>query len=237
MMRSGFGELPLCRMALLAGPLVLIGFAAGFVHGPHRLTPDQSRQNGLPVRSEPVRQVSRPEPAQQDELGAVSSPPDRSVTGSTNRTELPRPLQPEILGRVFELYRKGDLAGGDRLREGLLDPVERRIAAWAGVHFGAVGFDRIMAFERENPDWPVTAALDRRAEEALLNAGKAPGFVRSFFADRAPTTAEGKVALALALRSDGAKDEAADLIRDAWRNKTFGGELEAKILKVFAGVL
>jgi soluble lytic murein transglycosylase len=236
-MRSELSELPLCRMAVIAGPLVLIGFAAGFVHGPHRLTPDQSRQNGLPVRSEPVRKVSKPEPIHDGQLGAVSAPRDLSITGSTKPPEPVRPLQPEILGRVFELYRKGDLAGGDRLREGLLDPVERRIAAWAGVHFGAVGFERIMAFERENPDWPVTAALNRRAEEALLNAGKAPAFVRSFFADRAPTTAEGKIALAVALRSDGAKDEAADLVRDAWRNHTFGSELEAKILKVFAGVL
>jgi len=187
----GLGELPLCRMALLAAPFALVGFAAGFVHGPHPLGRDQSR---LTVRSEPVRHVSMQEPSHEDELGAVGPPPDPSITGSTK--------QPEILARVFELYRKGDVSGGDRLREGLVDPVERRLGAWAAVHFGPVGFDRIMAFEHENADWPVTAALDRRAEEALLTAGKAPGFVRSFFADRAPTTAEGKIALALALRSD-----------------------------------
>jgi peptidoglycan lytic transglycosylase len=224
----------MCRMALLAAPLVLVGFAAGFVHGHHRLTPDQSRQNGLILRSEPVQQVST---SHDDELGTVSRPPDPSITGSTKRAETLRALRPEILGRVFELYRKGDVSGGDRLREELLDPVERRLGAWAAVRFGPVGFDRIMAFKHDNADWPVTAALDRRAEEALLTAGKAPGFVRSFFADRAPTTAEGKIALALALRSDGAKDEAAELVRDAWRNHIFGAELEANILKVFAGVL
>src|SRR6478735_9750774 len=237
MMRSGFGELPLCRLALLAAPLVLIGFAAGVVHGPYRLMPDQRRQNGLILRSEPVRHVSVPETSHEDELGAVGPPPDPSITGSTKRAETLRALQPEILGRVFELYRKGDVSGGDRLREELLDPVERRLGAWAAVRFGPVGFDRIMAFKHDNADWPVTAALDRRAEEALLTAGKAPGFVRFFFADRAPTTAEGKIALALALRSDGAKDEAAELVRDAWRNHIFGAELEANILKVFAGVL
>jgi soluble lytic murein transglycosylase len=227
----------MCRMALLAAPLVLVGFAAGFVHGPHRLTSDQSRQNGLAVRSEPGRQVSMPEPSHEDAFGTAIPPLDPSVTGSTKRAEPLRALQPDILGRVFELYRKGDVSGGDRLSEGLQDPVERRLGAWAAVHFGPVGFDRIMAFEHENSDWPVTAALNRRAEEALLSAGKAPGFVRSFFADRTPTTGEGKIALALALRSDGRKDEAADLVRDAWRNNTFGAELEANILKVFAGVL
>jgi soluble lytic murein transglycosylase len=178
-----------------------------------------------------------PEPSHEDELGAVGPPPDPSITGSTKGAQTLRALQPEVLARVFELYRKGDVSGGDRLSEGLLDPVERRLSAWAAVHFGPVGFDRIMAFEHENADWPVTAALNRRAEEALLTAGKAPGFVRSFFADRAPTTAEGKIALAVALRSDGAKNEAADLVRDAWRNHTFGAGFEANILKLFAGML
>ena len=121
----------MCRMALLAAPLVLVGFAAGFVHGHHRLTPDQSRQNGLILRSEPVQQVST---SHDDELGTVSRPPDPSITGSTKRAETLRALQPEILGRVFELYRKGDVSGGDRLREELLDPVERRLGACSSTH-------------------------------------------------------------------------------------------------------
>src|SRR5690349_13594423 len=153
MRRSTSGELPLRRMALLA-PLILVGFAAGFVRGPHRLTPDQS------VRSEPVREASMPKPSHEDELGTVSRTPDPSFTGTTKRAEPLRALQPEILGRVFELYRKGDVSGGDRLREELLDPVERRLGAWAAVRFGPVGFDRIMAFKHDNADWPFTAALN-----------------------------------------------------------------------------
>src|SRR4051794_9025762 len=141
MVRSESGELPMCRMALLAAPFVLVGFAAAFVHGPHRLMPDQSRQNGPDVGSEsaPIGGARH-----QDELGTVSPLPDPSVTGSTKRAEGRPAVQPEILGRVFELYRKGDVSGGDRLSEGLRDPVERRLGAWAAVHFGPVGFDRIM---------------------------------------------------------------------------------------------
>jgi soluble lytic murein transglycosylase len=119
----------------------------------------------------------------------------------------------------------------------LLDPVERRLGAWAAVYLGPVGFDRLMTFKREHPDWPFTAALNRRAEEALLSARKPPGLVRSFFAERMPTTAEGKIALALALRSDGRKEEAADLVRETWRKHTFGSEFEASILELFAGIL
>jgi soluble lytic murein transglycosylase len=246
-------SLPMSRMALLAAPLVLVGFAAGVVHGPHRATPDPPRQNRLAVQTEPVRRLSTPGPSREDEFKAqpliplepppseasvASSPlPGSSIVGSTERAETVPALPSENLGRSIELYRKGDVAGGDRLREGLLDPVERRLGAWAAVHFGPVGFDRIMAFSRENADWPFTSALTRRAEETLLTARKPPGSVRSFFAERAPTTAQGKIALAIALRSDGANDEAAELVRDAWRKHTFGSEFEANILELFAGVL
>src|SRR4051794_21428254 len=98
-------------------------------------------------------------------------------------------------------------------------------------------FDRIAAFARYHPDWPVMAVLSRRAEEALLVARKPPAVVRAFFAERRPTGAAGKVALALALKRDGLEYEAATLVRDAWRNDTFGRELEARILGLFPGVL
>ena len=70
-----------------------------------------------------------PEPSHEDAFGTAIPPLDPSVTGSTKRAEPLRALQPDILGRVFELYRKGDVSGGDRLSEGLQDPVERRLAA------------------------------------------------------------------------------------------------------------
>ena len=129
------------------------------------------------------------------------------------------------------------MTGGDRVKSELLDPLDRELGEWAAVHFGSVGFDRIAAFTREHPDWPVMAALRRRAEEALLAARKPAAAVRAFFVERPPTGAEGKVALALALKTDGADGEARALVRDAWRNHIFGSEFEAKVLDLFAGVL
>jgi hypothetical protein len=55
MVRSEFRDLPIYRRALFAAPLVLVGFGAVVVHGPHRLTLDQTDQNGLTVQSEAVR--------------------------------------------------------------------------------------------------------------------------------------------------------------------------------------
>ena len=97
-------------------------------------------------------------------------------------------------------------------------------------------FRSLAAFKRDNPDWPTLAALGKRAEEALL-AGKPPAAVRAFFAGRPPTSPEGKIVLALAAKSAGASSEAAALVRNAWRNDTFGGEFERKILDLFPRVL
>ena len=49
------------------------------------------------------------------------------------------------------------MAGGDRAKVGLTDPVERSLSEWVAVRFGSVGFERIAAFTRYHPDWPVLA--------------------------------------------------------------------------------
>src|SRR5829696_8352593 len=225
------------RMAACAASLAVIGFVGGALIGHPRRAQDNSRENaisvepsqqaredGLPqepaVRPEPV-EAPAAEPSRPDALG-VDVLPDASY---------------DTLRRAFELFRKGAMAGGDREKARLTDPAERSLSEWVAVRFGWVGFERIAAFRRDHPDWPVMAPLDRRAEEALLVARKPAAVVRAFFAEHQPTSAAGKVALALALRSDGAEGEAAALVRDAWRNDAFGREFEAKILDLFPGVL
>jgi soluble lytic murein transglycosylase len=199
-----------------------------------------------------------PADALQERLAAAPNPsfaPERTdAPGAAAPAEPPRTeaaISPDVppanapggadysgLRQAIELYRKGDLAGGDRAKAGLTDSAARTLSEWVAVRFGGfVGFDRIARFMRDNPDWPVTAALRRRAEEALFVEKKPAAVVRAFFAEQKPTSAVGKVALALALRSEGAGREAAALVRDAWRNDTFGREFEAKILDLFPGVL
>src|SRR3954453_520082 len=162
---------------------------------------------------------------------------EASISADAPRADAPG-VDSSGLRQAIELYRKGDLAGGDRAKAGLTDSAARILSEWVAVRFGGwVGFDRIARFMRDNPDWPVTAALRRRAEEVLLIEKKPAAVVRAFFAGQKPASAAGKVALALALRADGAEREAAALVRDAWRNDTFGREFEAKILDLFPGVL
>jgi len=233
------------RLATYTALTAVVGFAAGVVLGLHRGAPIEPLFNHEPSRALLPSQIG--ENARHE---VIDVEPDRGLAPSSQvqseetvvispglmREEVGAEFSSTRLGRVIELYRRGDTKGGDRLKNELSDPVERKLSEWIAVHLGVVGFDRIATFKRDNPDWPTLAALGRRAEEALL-AGKPPAVVRAFFAERPPTSPEGKVVLAVAATSAGAPSEAAALVRDTWRNDTFGGDFERKILDLFPRVL
>jgi soluble lytic murein transglycosylase len=187
--------------------------------------------------------------------GDAASPTGPTAAASINdMVPLPAPIDdiPEIappkkpssvglasLRQAIELYRKGDLSGGDQARGSLSDGASRTLTEWLAVRYGgaAVGFNRVVGFMRDNPDWPVTAALRRRAEEFLLLERKPAALVRAYFATQRPITPTGKLALALAFKSDGLDRDATALIRETWREDTFGHEFETKIIENFPGVL
>ncbi len=233
------------RLATYTALSAVVGLAAGAVLGLYRAAPSEPLFN-----DEPSRALLRDQAGENARLEELDVEPEQGLAPTSQppleeavdvsppviRDEARAELTSTPLGGVIELYRKGDTKGGDRLKNELSDSVERKLSEWIAVHFGVVGFDRIAAFKRDNPDWPTLAALGRRAEEALL-AGKPPAAVRAFFAERPPTSPEGKIVLALAAKSAGATSESAALVRDAWRNDTFGGEFERKILDLFPGVL
>jgi soluble lytic murein transglycosylase len=181
-----------------------------------------------------------------DEVGRQVATLDDTTSGLPTASSTP-PAEPtrkpsfsiETLRETIDLYRKGDLAGGDRARSRIGEPGPRALTEWLAIRFGgaAVGFNRIVEFIRDNPTWPVGASLRRRTEEALFTERKPPAVVRAYFATQRPATVAGKLALALAFKSDGLGGDAAALIREAWRDDTFGRDLEERILESFPGVL
>jgi len=172
--------------------------------------------------------------------------PDAAVTPPAPVPEVPDPARPKISGDTdptllrgaIDLYRKGRVADGDRMRDGFTDPAAKALLEWVAIRAGAgIGFNRTIAFVRANPDWPAGPLLRRRAEEALLSERKSPATVRAFFATAKPSSAPGKFALALALRADGCEADAAEMVRDLWRTESFGRSLEAKVLDAFPDAL
>jgi soluble lytic murein transglycosylase len=144
------------------------------------------------------------------------------------------PVDSETLRQAIEAVRKGDVAEADALRQRLPDPAAQALLDWVALRAGvAMSFERIAAFQTNHPDWPVTALIRRRAEEALLANRKSPAVVRAYFAKDAPVTGSGKLALAFALKAEGEDDAALPLVRSAWREDSFGRDLESRVLDAF----
>ncbi len=136
--------------------------------------------------------------------------------------------------------RKGDTSQAEDLKKTISDPVGRKLVEWAILRSDeteSVDFDRYMAFVTENPSWPAVGMLRRRAEATLWSDRRDPGFVRAFFAKNRPTTTKGKFALARALLLQGDRAGAQSLVREAWRNDNFSGELESLALDVFRDLI
>ena len=191
--------------------------------------------------------VPNPPPRPPLALAAVDAPNTERAPGTGHRAQ-ERPassLQAEasapevsIVRDAIAAYRNGDVGTGDRIRA-RVDSGLAPLLDWAAVRFGgpAVDLDRVSEFLRRHPDWPGAAWVRNRAETLLLSERRPADSVRAFFSRERPQTPGGKIALAKAFLADGLKEDAATLVRDAWRNDNFGRELEARILNDFPEVL
>ena len=142
------------------------------------------------------------------------------------------------LPRLLKAYRDNDHAEAQILRTKLSGPAARALAEWYVIRSGRpADFDRIAAFRKDFPDWRATTQIRRRAEDALLGERKPPAQVRAFFDKQPPITVAGRIALAFALKADGLDREANDRIRHVWREDTFGGDMERRILDRFPDLL
>ena len=172
--------------------------------------------------------------------------PDVAATPPAPIPEMPDPARAArsgdtdvtLLRQAIDLYRKGKVSDADRLRDGFQDPAARALLEWVAIRAGAgIGFERVVGFTRANPDWPAGPMLRRRAEETLLSERKSPAVVRAFFATSKPASAPGRFALALAFKADGLDADAAAMVRELWREDSFGRSLETKVLDAFPGLL
>jgi soluble lytic murein transglycosylase len=144
------------------------------------------------------------------------------------------------LKEAIATARRGRTTQAADLQKTISDPVARKLVEWAILRSDetqSIDVSRYMAFITENPSWPSTALLRRRAEAALWSDRLDPAFVRAFFGKERPVTTKGKFALARALLLQGDRAGAQSLVREAWRNDTFSDELESPALDVFKDLI
>jgi soluble lytic murein transglycosylase len=136
-------------------------------------------------------------------------------------------------------YKAGDLVAGDAAVKDVKDPLARTMLEWIALRVKPreVGFERLMAFVAEHPDWPGRNYILRRAEEALYGDHRSVALIKDFFKDREPASAAGKLALARMHVSEGNSQEASALVRDVWRKADLNAGMEAQIRKDFGDML
>lgn len=174
---------------------------------------------------------------------AAETPPAAPTSAQSSSLEsfvpaTPAPGDLDHLPEILKAYRDNDLTEAEILKTKLTQPAAHALVEWYAIRSGfATTLERMTAFQKDYPDWPVTHQLRRRSEDALLAARRSPSDIRAFFARQPPATAAGRVALAFALQAEGLTQEANDRIRHVWREDTFGPDTERRILDRFPDLL
>nr|WP_232793237.1 lytic transglycosylase domain-containing protein [Caulobacter hibisci] len=118
------------------------------------------------------------------------------------------------------------------------DPLARKIALWALADVGAesMSFFELDQARRDLVGWPRASRRDLPAEKALSTSGLTPAETIAWFGGSEPQTPEGAMALASAYQATGRAQDATNLIRRYWRDKSFEVDAQRAMLARF-GVL
>ncbi len=98
------------------------------------------------------------------------------------------------------------------------DPVAVKLVEWINLrdNWTKAGYDRLIAFVANEPDWPFVTTLQRRAEYLLFTQNAEPAVIERHFARFKPLSPEGHIALARAALSRGDKKAARHQALEAW---------------------
>jgi soluble lytic murein transglycosylase len=143
------------------------------------------------------------------------------------------------LKSAFTAARAGDRSGFMAAAATLRTPEAQRLATWvfADASGDKLSFQELDAGRRDLSGWPRADKRQALAEKTLATAQYPPSQIVQWFAGTEPTTAEGAMALAGALKDLGRIDEARALIRHFWRDRLFDPEPQQAMLAAFATYL
>jgi soluble lytic murein transglycosylase len=143
-----------------------------------------------------------------------------------------------VVKQAIDLVRKANIAEATTSKQSIGDPVAQKLVEWLILRHpdGKANFARYAAFIGDNPSWPSTALLRRRAEGLLWQERSDADTVRRFTGGR-PMSAKGRFALARVLLAEGDRTGAERLVRAAWRSEELSERAEADALDAFRELL
>jgi soluble lytic murein transglycosylase len=175
---------------------------------------------------------------------AKADPKSGKTASKSSETTVPYngPASAEDVARVktaVGLTRQGKSSQATDEQRAISDPAARKLVEWAILRSdnNNADFPRYAAFIAANPSWPAIGALRRRAEAMLWVENVEPAKVRAFFTKDPPLTTRGRFALARALIAQGDRAGAQGYVREAWRNDSFGSDLEDDAMEAFGNLI
>ncbi|MGZ5924769.1 MAG: lytic transglycosylase domain-containing protein, partial [Rhizomicrobium sp.] len=140
--------------------------------------------------------------------------------------------------QAIELMRKAKTAEATAIEKTIGDPAAQKLVEWFILRHpdGAAGFDRYAAFIADNPSWPSTGILRRRAEARLWQERSDAVTVMRFTGSQ-PTSARGRLALARVLLAADDRAGAQIQVRETWRSEELTERAEAEAFEAFRDLL
>ncbi|MDB5443994.1 MAG: transglycosylase [Phenylobacterium sp.] len=144
-----------------------------------------------------------------------------------------------LIRRAIDAARHGDVNGARAARDGLTDPLARKVASWvlADSDGDSIGFFELDQTRRQLADWPHAQRWRAPAERMIETSGKSPAEIVAWFAQNDPNTAQGAMALASAYKMLGRQPDAQALIHRWWRDKSFDADAQRTMLSRFSDLL
>ncbi len=148
-------------------------------------------------------------------------------------------------GEISRL-REGILAAGANNWDGVrgarsmaADPLVKRVLQWrlASDMDAPATFEELRIALDQLQGWPGRDTMRRRTEQAIFDSGWSAQQKATWLQAGGPLSGDGKVALAMALKQLGQRDQAAAIVRDAWRVNTITPRAEALAISDLSDML
>ena len=152
--------------------------------------------------------------------------------------------KPELTGDqaavkdAMDLARRGKTNDATDAEKKIIDPAAQKLAEWFILRHSESSalFSRYAAFITDNPEWPGTTLLRRRAESRLWQEKSDAATVHAFTGDQ-PLSARGRFALARVRLDEGDRDGAQRLVREAYRSGELTERTESDVTDAFRDLL
>jgi soluble lytic murein transglycosylase len=142
-----------------------------------------------------------------------------------------------VVKDALDLARKARIGEATATEKRIDDPVARKLVEWIILrHTAEAGFSRYATFIADNPRWPSSGLMRRRAEARLWEERAEASAVHSFVSSE-PASAKGRFALARALLAEGDRDGAARHVREGWRSEELSEHSETEAFELFHDLL